>query len=259
MRAAIRIALLVTICAGIASGQTPLKQKPDADRLGMTCAQIRKMSSAEWVDYFGQKTPTDAANQAVGIERATTAYGKCYDARTDALAASLAKSGKGPSKAARAEFADLEAALKNFTTKALADAQPAADPQKRAYAALYEKQFRYQFYQAYELKTSKPDAAASKPAASVEPTAAPKSSTPEASRKSSQLASNDTDEMTTAKNRFGELLGALPDDKLHELHAAFGAIFGLHEVDRATQLAIYRYAIFLLEPSSGESSYPPPF
>jgi hypothetical protein len=67
------------------------------------------------------------------------------------------------------------------------------------------------------------------------------------------------DEVTKAKNRFGELLGALPDEKLHELHAAFGRVLGLHEVDAATRLAVYRYAVFLLEPSSKEGSYPPPF
>jgi len=65
--------------------------------------------------------------------------------------------------------------------------------------------------------------------------------------------------MSKAKNRFGELIGVLPDEKLHELHAAFGAILGLHEVDDATTLAVYRYAIFLLEPSSGQGTYPPAF
>lgn len=259
MRTAIRIVLLLTAAAGIASGQTSSKQKPDADGLGMTCAQILKMTSAEWIDYFGQKTQTAAPNGPSGISRATTAYGKCYDARTDTLAASVARSGKGPSKAARADFSDLEAALKDFTAKALVDAEPAADAQKRAYAALYEKQFRYEFYQAYEPKSAKPTVAASKPAPSAETPATQKNSAQAASSKSPQAASSDTDEMTKAKNRFGELLGALPDEKLHELHAAFGAIFGLHEVDSATQLAVYRYAIFLLEPSSGESSYPPPF
>ncbi|HXX18102.1 MAG TPA: hypothetical protein VEJ46_01755 [Candidatus Acidoferrum sp.] len=259
MRAAIRTAVLLTAAAGIASGQTPTRQKTDVDRLGMTCAQILKMSSTEWIAYFGERTQANASNASSSISRAAVAYGKCYDARTDALAASLTRSGKGPSKAARAEFSDLEMALKNFETKALADTQPPADPQKRAFAVLYEEQFRYQFYQSYERKIAKLDAAESKPAPSPQLPATAKDATPATSNKSSPADSTNTDEMTKAKNRFGELLGALPDDKLHELHAAFGQVLGLHELDNETRLAVYRYAIFLLEPSPSENSYPPPF
>ena len=75
--------------------------------------------------------------------------------------------------------------------------------------------------------------------------------------------------MTKAKNRFGELLDALPEDKLHALHAAFGNIVGLHPINSATQLALYRYAIFVLEPLPAPNSLdsrspakpfaPPPF
>jgi len=259
MRAAIRTAVLLIAAAGIASGQTPTRQKTDPDRLGMTCAQISKMTSTEWIAYFGERTRVDASNASSSIPRSAAAYGKCYDARTDALAASLTRSGKGPSKAARADFSDLEMALKNFETKALADAQPPADPQKRAYAALYEKQFRCQFYESYERKIAKPDAAESKPAPSLQLPTTAKDTAPATSNQSSPADSTDTDEMTKAKNRFGELLGALPDDKLHELHAAFGEVLGLHELDNEMRLAVYRYAIFLLEPSSPESSYSPPF
>lgn len=259
MRATIRIIFLLTTAAGIASAQTASQRKPDADRLGMTCAQILKMTSTEWIAYFGEKAQAATTNKATGVVRATTAYGKCYDARTDSLAVALTKSGKVPSKAARADFIGFEAALKDFSTKALADSQPVADPQKRSYAALYEKQFRYRFYEKYEPKSASPAGALKPPAQSAESKTVQKSSAPALASGSSQGASNDTDEMTRAKNRFGELLGALPDEKLHEVHAAFGEILGLHEVDDATKLAVYRYAIFLLEPSSGQSSYPPPF
>ncbi|HXY79581.1 MAG TPA: hypothetical protein VEI08_02990, partial [Candidatus Bathyarchaeia archaeon] len=208
--------------------------------------------------YFGQKMPAADAEKAAGVARATAAYGKCYDARTDALAASLAKSGKGPSKAARADFVGFETALKNFSTKALADAQPTPDAQKQAYAALYEKQFRYGFYRAYEPKIL-PTGTIAKSMTSVGAPDAKKAAETPPAKDSSQKAPIETDEMGKAKNRFGELLGALPDAKLHELHAAFGEIFGLHEVDDTTKLAVYRYAIFLLEPSSGQSSYPSAF
>ncbi len=256
MRAAIRITFLLSTVCWIASAQTTPKPKPETDRLGMTCAEILKMTSTEWVAYFGQKMPAADTEKAAGVARATAAYGKCYDARTDALAASLAKSGKGPSKAARADFTGFEAALKNFSAKALADAQPAPDAQKRAYAALYEEQFRYGFYHGYEPKILPVGTIAKSMTSMGAPDAKRAAETPPA-KDSSQKAPIETDEMGKAKNRFGELLGALPDAKLHELHAAFGEILGLHEVDDTTKLAVYRYAIFLLEPSSGQSSYPP--
>ena len=261
MRAAIGIIFLLSTAAGIASAQTTSHHKPDPDRLGMTCAGILKMTSMEWITYFEEKTQSPAADKSASVARATAVYGKCYDARTDALAASLAKSGKGPSKAARADFAGFETALKNFSAKALADAQPAADQQKRALAALYVKQFRYDFYHRYEPKISAPTDTPVKSMTSLGTVTPPKNSEapPAAPGTSSRKTPIEADEMSKAKNRFGELIGALPDEKLHELHAAFGAILGLHQVDDATTLAVYRYAIFLLEPSSGQGTYPPAF
>ena len=261
MRAAIGIILLLSTAAGITSAQTAPQHKQDPDRLGVTCAGMLKMTSTEWIAYFGEKVQTAAADKAASVARATAVYGKCYDARTDLLAASLAKSGKGPSKAARADFAGFETALKNFSAKALADAQPAADEEKRAVAALYEKQFRYDFYHRYEPRIPAPPAAPAKSVTTLGTVTPPKISEapPSAPGTSSRKTPIETDEMSKAKNRFGELIGVLPDEKLHELHAAFGAILGLHEVDDATTLAVYRYAIFLLEPSSGQGTYPPAF
>ena len=65
--------------------------------------------------------------------------------------------------------------------------------------------------------------------------------------------------VTEAKNHFGELLDALPEDKEHQLHAAFGDIVGRSQMSEATRLEIYRYAIFLLEPPSATPFSPPPF
>jgi len=248
--------ILVLSYAEAQSKPQAQQQKPDPDRLGMTCAQILKMSSGDWILYFGQKTGLIAADMPYDILRANAAYGKCYDERTDTLAASLAKSGKGPSKAAFADFTEFEAGLKDFTTKALADTQPPADSQQRSYAALYEKQFRYAFYQSYEPKPASPIPSANTPAA-AQKKAAPSASTTTSAPPARQ--SSDTNDVTRAKNRFGELLGALPEDKLHEVHAAFGEILGPHPVNGVTQLAVYRYAIFLLEPSSPKPFSPPPF
>jgi hypothetical protein len=244
--------LVLLAAAWPVSAQTRTQQKPDADRLNMTCAEILKMSSTDWIAHFAQTTNTDPSTIT---KRAAVSYGTCYQMRTDELARALTRSGKGPSPAARADFAAFEAALKTFTAKALVDAEPPASPQKQALAALYQDQFRHEFYQGYERKSMKgpnPANTTAAPSTPAEKNRAPESASPSA-------APNDTDQMTKAKNRFGELLGALPDDKLHELHGAFGEVVGLHALDEAMRLAIYRYAIFLLEPGGGDSFYPPPF
>jgi len=242
----------------LVEAQTEAPRKVDADRLGMTCAQVLKMSSSEWIAYFGETTKTDRSS---GTVRAAAAYGRCYQARTDDLARTLARSGKGPSKATRADFDAFEAAVKNFTAKALVDAEPPANSEKQALATLYEDQFRYEFYQNYQTNSAKgPSAAKAAKAPQPSPSARPtKNATPASGSSSPASPPNDADAMTRAKNRFGELLGALPDDELHELHGAFGEVLGLHPLDEAMRLAVYRYAIFLLEPSGGDSFYPPPF
>lgn len=231
--------------------QSKSQQKQDPDQMGMTCAQILQMSSSDWIAKVTAMDDSFVDGQLRGIR----VYGECYDQRTDRLAASLSRSGKGPLMGARADFRDFDAALKDFTAKAL-EAEtltaplPPVAPVKTAYAALYEKQFRYAFYESYEERVAKPAAPAhsAKPASAEPPSNA--ALTQPSAHASSAAASNDVDEMTRAKNRFGELLGALPEDKLHELHEAFGRILGLHETTSATQLAVYRYAIFVLEPSS---------
>jgi hypothetical protein len=185
------------------------------------------MSSTDWVKKFtAAKDSTEPTTS-----QAISAYGKCYDARTNRLAASLGKSGKGPLMGARGNFGDFEHALSDFATKALAATDPPADAQKKAYTALYAKQFRYDFYREYEQKNFNPP----------------------------PLTPEESDAFTKAKNHFGELLGLLPEDKMHELHRAFGEIFAAGGVPDATKLAVYRYAIFLLE-SPVETPYsPPPF
>ena len=212
---------------GAAQQQASRNQSTPADRLGLSCAQLLQMPSSDWVTKF------NAANGATpeATIRAVVAYGKCYDARTNRLAAALGKSGKGPLMGARGNFGDFERALKNFEAKALTATDPAADDVKKAYTALYEKQFRYAFYQQYEEKNFNPP----------------------------PLTPDESDAFTKSKNHFGELLGLLPTDKIHELHAAFGDIFAGGGVPDATKVAVYRYAIFLLEPPSEPLYSPPPF
>jgi hypothetical protein len=199
-----------------------------ADRLGKTCAQILRMTSTEWVAQFKEKVASADAGM-----RAFVAYGKCYDARTDRLAALLARNGRGPRKYAVADFQKFEQALNEFTEKALAATDPPADEAKSAVAKLYAKEFRAYFYEQYmeDLDGS-----------------AFNHSTPE--------SAGDVGE---AKNHFGELLNSLPEDKLREIHKAFGRILADSAIAQEMKLELYRYAIFLLEPASATPFAPPPF
>jgi hypothetical protein len=270
-RAIISLLLLATAPAlAFAQAQAPSRspQKPDTDRLGMTCAQILKMPSAEWIAYFSDKARVAAPDASTGIARAIAVYGRCYDTRTDSVASALAKRGKGPTKAAWADFAGFEAALKDFAAKALADAPPAADSQRATFANLYEKQFRYAFYEEFEAKTARPakpaQPAAEPPATAAAPAAAPPPGTTSpaagaAATTAQERARSDADPVTIAKNRFGKLLEVLPDDKMHELHRAFGDVIGTHPISEAMRLAVYRYAIFLLESPSATPPSKPPF
>jgi len=219
--------IIFLVCVSPVSGQKQPANQPSADRLGFTCAQILQITSTDWVKKF------TAANRATSDStiRAINVYGKCYDARTSRLAATLGKSGEGPLMGERDNFGDFDNALKNFEAKALAATDPSADDVKKAYAALYEKQFRYDFYRQYEQKDFNPP----------------------------PLTPEESDGFTKAKNHFGELLGLLPEDKMHELHAAFGDIFEGGGVPDATKIAVYRYAIFLLESPAGTSYSLPPF
>ena len=221
--------VVIAICLPFVIAARP--NPGDADRLGLTCAEILQKSSQEWVLYFNQKSGQAAADTGAVTLRAIAAYGKCYDARTSRLAAILAQNGKGPLMGARGNFGDFQKALDDFTEKALAAAtkQPGGVP--AAYALLYQKQFRYEFYQKYTQRNP-----ATRP-----------------------LTAEESEEFSKAKNRFGELLGLLPEDQAHIVHAAFSEIFVSGAVNDVTKLEVYRYAIFLLESPKDTPFSPPPF
>jgi hypothetical protein len=190
------------------------------------CSTVLQSSSA---DYIAQYTTAHSANEDDTLKAIDT-YGKCYEARTNQLNAALNKSGKGPLMGANGNFRDFQAALKDFTTKALADTEPPGDALRRAYASLYVLQFRYEFLQRY----AHPD---------------PNAGT---------LTAEQSDEMSKAKNRFGELLGILKADQFHEVHSAFSDVLALVNND-VTKLEVYRYGIFLLARPGEKAFAPPPF
>lgn len=231
---AIGLAAIVLVVATPSLAQTSAVQRPPAisaaDRLGMTCTQILGITSTDWTEKFTQANALAKASPEDSIRRAITVYGKCYDSRTDSIAATLAKKGTGPTRKARSDFAQFEAAAKAFTAKALADVQPPPDAAKVAYVNLYEKQFRREFYNEYEQKTV-----------------------------GRALTPDESEQYRKAKNRFGELLGLLAEDKGHEVHEAFGDIVGSHSISLPMNFALYRYAIFILEPPSDKPFAPPPF
>jgi hypothetical protein len=147
------------------------------------------------------------------------------------VAASLGKSGRGPLMGALGNFRDFQQALDDFTVKALAASSKAPGTQDAAYAALYEKQFRYEFYQKYALRLSE----------------------------NRPLTAEEAAEYSKAKNRFGEFLGLLPEDQAHIIHAAFSHIFDSGPVSDVTKLELYRFAISVLESPKDKPFAPPPF
>ena len=206
---------------------TPRASSVAAGRLGLTCPQILAMTSTGWVAKFIKEK--GAAPQS--SERAIAAYGTCYEERTQRLAELLARKRAGPPRRALSDFLSFEDAVKNFTQTAVAGAPSPPDPVKLAYITLYEKQFRYDFYRQYQQKNLNPP-----------------------------LSPDQDLQFTKAKNRFGELIGLLPSANAHQVHEAFGEIVGTHEISMAMKLALYRYAIFILEPSPPEKPFaPPPF
>lgn len=225
------IALVLLLSAPSGAAQKPVakNQAVPADRLGLTCAQILQITSADWIKKF---TAAKGATSPATIQ-AITAYGQCYDARTTRLAAALGKSGKGPLMGARGNFRDFEKALNDFSAKALAATDPPADELKKAYAALYEKQFRYSFYGNYVEHLEHRDIFHGPP--------------------------EDAGDMGKAKNHFGELLGLLPEDKMHEVHKSFAEVLNNAVIDSDRRLDLYLYAIFLLESPAETPFSPPPF
>jgi hypothetical protein len=222
--------------AGLSQAK-PAQSKPaqtksaDPDRLGLTCAQILQMTSTAWVAQFTEKAGNANNAAAPAAVRAIAAYGKCYDARTNQLAASLGKSGHGPLMGALGNFRDFQKALDDFTAKALDAANKQPGTQEAASAELYEKQFRYEFYQRYEQRSTGGRA----------------------------LTAEEAAEYSKAKNRFGEFLGLLPEDKAHAIHAGFSHIFDGGPVTDVTKLELYRFAISVLESPKDTPFSPPPF
>jgi hypothetical protein len=273
---AILLLILTVTPGGLRAQHAAQKQAGATDQTGMSCAQMLQMSSTDWIAHFREKASqtkdanpgtqnqrSEADNPNAGTSdsqatlRAIAAYGKCYDARTDRLAASLGKTGKGPLMGVRGNFRDFETALENFTATSLGMAQPPADAVKTAYAALYEKQFRYTFYQSYERYPVKQPLPAAQDAT---PTAASTAATgPATTVQPTASATRITDPMTLAKNRFGDFLAALPEEKRREVHIAFGEIFGKGSIADQWTLEVYRYAISVLESPKDKPFSPPPF
>jgi hypothetical protein len=266
-----------------AQSKYPAQAAPANPEL-MPCAQVLAMSSS---DYIAKTTAVNDSAQD-GRLRGIRKYSSCYDARTDALAASLARSGKGPTKAGREEFASFEKDIEDFTEKALATAAAprteargsfelvAPGAPDAAYASLYEREFRYEFYQEYVAKTAKPVKAVASTSRPTPTTAGAKSSTNVAAAgpadasatgansslhpaTAEEQARSDADPVTQAKNRFGKILEVLPDDQMHEIHRAFSEVIGRHSISEPMRLAVYRYAIYILQPVGATPAEPPPF
>lgn len=232
---ALLLVFSIAPAAWATSDATPQESSPNSDRLGLNCLQILQMTSTQWVAHFNEKfTPSKPKDENLSATdktlRAIAAYARCYDARTTRLADQARKSGGNALLAASIEFRNFDQALQSFAQKALAGAEPPADAVKGAYAGLYAMQFRYEFYREHQQKTFTPPPA----------------------------TADELEQLGNAKNRLGELLDDLPPQKMKDLHAAFSHIFET-QVSDATKLAVYRFAIFCLEPPSETPFAPPPF
>jgi hypothetical protein len=210
----------------IAGAKPPSASGNAKSSAAANCATVLQMSSTEWIAQYAK----DHGGSQDDTLKAIDIYAKCYDARSSRLAAALGKSGKGPLMGATGNFRDFQAALKDFSTKALTDTVPPADAVRSAYASLYALQFRYEFLQGYAHPT-------------------------DANR---VLTADESDEMAKAKNRFGELLGLLKMDQFHEVHSAFSKVLDLVNND-VTKLEVYRYAIFILARPGEKPFSAPPF
>ena len=311
---AIPCAVLCLLSAAPMQSQAKTPTKRVAQPVSVHCAEILKATSA---DYVAHESPSQAPEEEI---RAIETYGKCYDERTERLAASLARRGNGPKKVDVANLNDMEVKLRNFTTAALADSNPPGDTVKAAYASLYQKQFRYEFYESYEERATKPKATSGQVTMKPKPTAPPARSSPTTKVDASTTeqstaplpekprlrlegvpastapakdsatpastrppasnskdattamaapatdgsvanapAAKEIDPFTKAKNHFGELLGALPPDTIHEVHSSFGKLFSGNPVSEELKVEIYTYAIFLLEGPKDKPFAPPPF
>jgi len=237
VRSVVILAVLLSAVSQAVAAQTRPSKRTERDRLGLTCAQILAMTSTDWVADFnhrlGEKSGEEKKTGPEVTVRGLSMYGQCYDARTNRLAAMLAKNGKGPTMGARRNFRVFEQALEDFTAKALAATDPPADDVKKAYVALYEKQFRYSYYDNYLEHLSHGDFLSA--------------------------TSEEAGDMGKAKNHFGELLDALSEDKLREVHKAFANILDQAAFGKDMRLQVYLYAIFCLEPPSAAPFSPPPF
>jgi hypothetical protein len=222
---------LVLASVSFAQAKPAQTKVADADRLGLSCTQVLQMTSTAWVAHFAEKAGTSNNAASPVAVRAITGYEKCYDARTSQVAASLGKSGRSPLMGALGNFRDFQKALDDFTAKALAATNKQPGTQEAAYAALYEKQFRYEFYQKYALRLSE----------------------------NRPLTAEEAAEYSKAKNRFGEFLGLLPEDQAHVIHAAFSHIFDSGPVSDVTKLELYRFAISVLESPKDKPFSPAPF
>jgi hypothetical protein len=217
--------LLISLFAYAQSGQS---QTSPADMLGMTCSQILAKGSSAWMNaYSGSKS-----DGTPWIEQGLAIFGDCYDKRTDDLAASLTKSGKGPLMGGLGNLQDMQTDLQNFTTQALA--ATASDGTysriRAAYAMLYQKQFRYLFYAGYM---------------------SPDTEVPVAS---------DPQQLNQAKERLGELISQYKGKQGENLQDAFDT-FRTSAIEGCgiPELQVYEYAISILQSPSDPPFSRPPF
>ena len=118
------------------------------DATGPDCQKILIQKATAWVNSYSAKL----GGSTLDIRKAIGIYGNCFDQRTARLYQQLIKSGHSPLMGAVGNLRDLEQAVAAFTKEALAATAGGGsyDTLSSAYAFLYQKQFKYDFYKTYQ-------------------------------------------------------------------------------------------------------------
>jgi hypothetical protein len=202
------------------------KGAPEVPPNLMPCNEVLKFPSLEFVKKYTQVHGQNTLETTNAIYQ----YSNCYDQALDSLRDKLNQQGSGPLMGATGQFRDFEMALNKFTTTALdlCSPEPSLKRVSDAYATLYQKQFRHQFYEHYLPK--------------------------------SHVSPANPQAISAAKAKVDSLINHLPPQQAPPVRAAFDAYYQAAVTGLAlSPLPVYQYAIMLMQSPAEKPYSVPPF
>lgn len=190
------------------------------------CEQVLQSPSLSWIQTYTQSHGTSTLEQVKAILR----YEFCYSQALNQRKAALNKSGKGPLMGANGSFRDLEIALTNFTQEAIKPCGQSGDRVRlqRAYAELYQLQFRDYFYRSYE--------------------------------KTHPMPSVDAKRLNKAKAQLADLLKNTPPPEAAQLKMYFDQFRQVAiQANAMPEDRVYEYAVMVLQRKGPIAPSAPPF